>query len=93
MRGSGFYQLTKSEKVQEYKGIVIQKLSTNELFGGKGGSLGDKEVRTLLNLPVGGGTVRVHPAINPEYRIYIQSTSDNRNLMPNTTLLLNKKAL
>ncbi len=85
VRSSGFYELTKSESVQEYKEIVIQDLVKNELYSGI-------RTRSILGLPTA-GTIKVRPSQHAQYRIFCQSTSDNRNLLPNTTLLLNKKML
>ncbi len=78
--GTAFYQLTKTETVQPNKKIVIKKLSTGEYFGGP-------SVRQFFGLPQN-GSCGLSPAHNPEFEIYVQSTSTNRKLRSGTTLLL-----
>lgn len=75
--GEAYYQLTKREIIQPQKQIAI--LSNKGLFTGP-------DARKLLNLP--NDHVKVTPDHNPEYEIYVQSTSTNRNLMPDTKLLI-----
>lgn len=75
--GEAYYQLTKKEIIQPQKNIAI--LSKKGLFTGP-------DARKLLNLP--DDHVKVTPDHNPEYEIFVQSTSTNRNLMPDTTLLI-----
>lgn len=76
--GIGYYQLTKTETIQPQKNIVVVERKTNKAFGGP-------EARQLIGLP--DKAVRVKPDENPEYDIFVQSTSVNRNLMPNTRVL------
>lgn len=78
-KGMGYYQLTKTENIQPQKNIVVVEKATGKAFAGK-------EARSLIGLP--NTTVRVRPDYNPLYDIYVQSTSLNRNLMPNTQLLV-----
>lgn len=78
--GSGYYQLTKSETIQASKQILVLEKATGKVYGGK-------EARHLIGLP-DGESVRVKPDANPLYDIFVQSTSVNRNLMPNTMLLV-----
>lgn len=80
--GKGYYQLTKTETIQAAKNIIVVEKSTNKAFSGP-------QARSLIGLPVG-ESVRVRPDRNPEYDIFVQSTSLNRNLMPNTRLLVLK---
>jgi hypothetical protein len=79
-KGMGYYQLTKAENIQPQKNIIVVEKSTGRAFGGQ-------NARHLIGLP-DGVNVRVKPDHNPDYEIYVQSTSLNRNLMPNTRLLL-----
>ncbi|MBB3752686.1 hypothetical protein FHT44_005198 [Mycolicibacterium sp. BK634] len=76
-RGEAYYQLSKPEKVQPQKDIAI--------LGKKGVYVG-RDARRLLNLP--DHEVRVSPDHNADYDIFVQSTSNNRKLVPNTKLLL-----
>ncbi|WP_309058047.1 VWA domain-containing protein, partial [Streptomyces sp.] len=77
--GCAFYQLSKSEKVQARKRIAVLEKKTDRIFTGP-------EARTLLGLP--DVEVRVRPDHNDEFTIFVQSTSVNRKLVPNTRLLV-----
>lgn len=79
--GSSYFQLTKPEKVQNYKQIAVREKSTSKVFSGP-------DARTLLGLP--DYEVTVDAASHPKYDIFIQSTSCNRNLVPGTQLLVIK---
>lgn len=79
--GKAFYQLTKTETVQTTKGVALQNIHSGRIYTGQ-------QARDVLNLP--DQDARVRPASNDEYRIYIQSTSVNRKLVPGTKLLLLK---
>jgi hypothetical protein len=78
--GKGFYQLTKRETIQPQKAIAIREKSTGKVFF-------DQRARDILGLPQG-VEVRVSPNTNPLYDVFIQSTSVNRNLVPDTDLLV-----
>jgi len=75
--GEAYYQLSKPEIIQPQKKVAI--LSKKGLF------VGD-DARKLLDLP--SEHVKVGPNHNAEYEIFVQSTSNNRKLMPNTKLLI-----
>ncbi|MFQ6144269.1 vWA domain-containing protein [Streptomyces seoulensis] len=77
--GGAFYQLSKSEKVQARKRIAVLEKKTDRVFTGP-------EARALLGLP--DVEVRVRPDHNDDFTIFVQSTSVNRKLVPNTRLLL-----
>lgn len=76
-RGEAYYQLVKREKIQAQKEIAI--------MGAKGLYVG-KAARDLLGLP--DYEVPVGPDHNSEYDVYVQSTSNNRKLVPGQKLLL-----
>ena len=79
-KGAAFYQLTKTEKeVQEYKQIAIRDKVSGAVYSGIA-------ARDLLGLPHY-GTVKVAPGDHGQYDIFIQSTSVNRKLLPNTLLM------
>jgi hypothetical protein len=77
--GIAYYQLTKTETIQGGKAIAVRNKRSGEVFTGQ-------HARDLLGLP--GDTVRVAPGYNPEYDVFVQSTSVNRKLVPNTDLLV-----
>ncbi|MEU8776909.1 vWA domain-containing protein [Streptomyces sp. NPDC048606] len=77
--GGAFYQLGKSEKIQARKQIAVLEKKTDRVYTGP-------EARALLGLP--DAEVRVKPDHNDEFTIFVQSTSVNRKLLPNTRVLL-----
>lgn len=77
--GGAFYQLSKSEKVQPKKRISVLEKKTDRVYSGP-------EARALLGLP--DVEVRIKPDHNDDFTIFVQSTSVNRKLVPNTRLLL-----
>lgn len=90
-RGRAFYELVRSGKkrykVQQYKEIVLMDRATGDFFNGA-------ETREILNLKpqiIGGrGSGEVEslaPKENDEYRVFIQSTSNTRQLVPGSSLL------
>ncbi|MFB7942630.1 vWA domain-containing protein [Streptomyces sp. NPDC127049] len=77
--GCAFYQLSKSEKIQARKRIAVLEKQTDRVYTGP-------EARALLGLP--DEEIRVKPDHNADFTIFVQSTSVNRKLVPNTRLLL-----
>ncbi|NUT31063.1 MAG: VWA domain-containing protein [Streptomyces sp.] len=77
--GGAFYQLSKSEKIQARKQIAVLEKKTDRVYTGP-------EARALLGLP--DTEARVTPDHNDDFTIFVQSTSVNRKLVPNTRLLL-----
>jgi hypothetical protein len=85
-KGTGFYQLSKTEKaVQEYKVIVARNKNTGAVYGGT------TQIRQLLGLPTH-GTISLKPGDHGNWDLFIQSTSTNRVLMPGTSALYWEKA-
>jgi hypothetical protein len=78
--GKGFYQLTKTETIQPQKQIAIREKSTGQVYSGDA-------ARDLLGLP-SDINVRVKPDRNPEYDVFVQSTSVNRKLIKDTDVLV-----
>lgn len=77
--GCAFYELSKRETVQGTKQIAVVEKKTDRVFLGQ-------DARRLVGLPDVNTTVK--PGHNPDYQIFIQSTSVNRKLIPGTRLLL-----
>lgn len=78
-KGKGFYQLTKTETIQPNKQIAVYEKATGKVYTGS-------QARQLIGLPP--YEVRVKPDENPEYDIFVQSTSVNRKVLPNTSVLV-----
>jgi hypothetical protein len=86
-KGRGFYELTKPEKIQGYKEIVLMDKESGDIYNGD-------EVRTILHLPPQVGQkdmdrqdVKIRPIDLDNWYIFIQSTSFNRKLVGGTRLL------
>lgn len=79
MKGRAFYQLTKAEKVQPHKEVLLKELRSGAIYGGH-------QARQILGLPEY-QEVKVKPADFGDWEIFVQSTSNNRKLMPGTKLL------
>ncbi len=77
--GTTFYKLTKKEKIQGHKELVIRNRKSGDIFSGV-------QVRLLLGLPTG-GEITVHPGNHGEYDIFVESTSMNRKLVRGTEVL------
>jgi hypothetical protein len=72
-KGRGFYpHVTRTETIQETKEVILEDLSTGELFNGD-------QARRMIGLPYGmRGNIRPNPL--PGFRVWVQSTSVNRTL-------------
>lgn len=77
--GNCFYELKKAEDIQATKDIIIVNKKTNVAYTGQ-------DARHLLGLP--SVNVRVRPTSNPDWSIFVQSTSVNRKLDVGTRLLI-----
>lgn len=77
--GEAYYQLSKPEKVQAGKSIALFDIKSSAVYTGD-------EARNVLGLP--NYEVKVAPASHPDFWIFVQSTSVNRKLVPNTKLLI-----
>jgi len=86
--GRGFYELTKKVLVQEQKEIIIQDALTGDMFTGE-------DAWDMIGLPRDSSGKRVRANITPtdvtigghDARVFIQSTSYNRVLLPDTRFL------
>jgi hypothetical protein len=84
--GKGYYQLFSAgqrtrEKVQGNKAIAVMDKKTSQVYVGP-------EARQIVGLP--DHDVTVAPDANPDYEIFVKSTSDNRQLPVGTKLLIMK---
>lgn len=78
-QGSNYYQFTKRETIQGAKQIVVRERATGRFYGGQ-------RARDLLGLQL--TDIRDRPGYNPEYDVFVQSTSPNRKLIGGTDLLV-----
>lgn len=79
--GSSYYQLSKPEKIQPSKNIMIRNNIDANVYGGS-------EAREVLGLP--NTEVKVSPANYKEWTVFVQSSSVNRKLVKDTHLLVMK---
>ena len=77
-RGTVFYQPTKPVDVQPAKRVLIRDKATGDVFAGDA-------ARQLLNLP--NTHYKLDPVKNPDYDVFIESTSDNRILFAGTDII------
>ena len=81
VKGNAFYQLTKKETIQNYKNIVAKRKSDGCMISGE-------ELREVLKIPKDSvKKVTVDHEDIPDFDIFVQSTSYNRVLIPNTKFL------
>jgi hypothetical protein len=78
VKGCAFYQLTKTEEVQDYKQICIRDKNTGLVYSGA--------ARQMLGLP-SFGSVKLTPGNTGIYDVFVQSTSVNRKLVASTSVL------
>lgn len=84
--GRGFYELVKPVEVQQYKEILLVNRRTGDIYNGP-------QVRVILGLSPqtdvkrGGPIERLKPVSLETYKVFIQSTSFNRKLIPGTDLM------
>lgn len=77
--GKAYYELVKTERIQGNKQLAILDKRTGKIYLGDG-------VRQMLGLPEETRTVK--PDFNPEYTIYVQSTSLNRHLSLHSSVMV-----
>jgi hypothetical protein len=77
--GSAYYQLVKPETIQASKNICIMDVRNGKVYSGR-------NARKLLGLP--DYEVKVNPSSYGDYTVFVQSTSVNRLLVPNTQLIV-----
>ena len=75
--GRGFYEFTKPEKISDKKEVVLVDKETGDMFTGQ-------EACDLIGA---GGVGRIKPSSLDQWRVFVQSTSYNRVLMPDTGFL------
>ncbi len=80
--GEAFFQLSKVEKVQSHKNIVVNKKGESVIWGGD-------NVRGLIGIP-DNKDVRLNPKNLMDYNVFIESTSTNRKLVRGTKILVRK---
>ena len=80
VKGSTYYELSKSELVQSYKEIIIVSRKDDKKFGGQ-------DARDMLGLPL--SDTKVKPGDFGDWRIFIQSIRYDFGLWKLTPLVGN----
>lgn len=80
IKGTVYYQLSKTETVQNHKDIIIFDKESGKYYSGD-------NARSLLSLPLY-VDIKLKPGMSNKYDIFVQSTSVNRKLIPGTRLLI-----
>lgn len=78
--GTVFYQLTKREEVQDNKRFIVWDKNSGEYYTGV-------EARNLLGVP-SSGTIKLVPAQNNQFEVFVQSHSVNRKLVGGTKVIV-----
>jgi hypothetical protein len=80
LKGSAFYQLTKTEaRVSYTKQVLVRDRATGKIFAGK-------EARKMIGLP-NDRNARLHPGDHKNFDLFIQSESINRKLVGGTGVI------
>lgn len=80
LKGSAFYQLTKTEsKVSYDKQVLVRDRASGKIFAGK-------EARNMIGLP-SDRNARLHPGDHKNFDLFIQSNSVNRKLVGGTGVI------
>jgi hypothetical protein len=78
--GNSYYELVKTESVvHNSKKMAIRDPSTGKVFGGS-------SARAKLSIPE--GRIKMKPGEHGRWQVFIQSTSVNRNIPANTSVLV-----
>ena len=81
VKGTAFYQLTKTEDVvQDYKILLVLDKKSGAVYSGR-------DARSLLSLPTT-GNCKIIPGNHGNFEVYIQSTSINRKLPGGSKLII-----
>ncbi|XP_028390648.1 uncharacterized protein LOC114515562 [Dendronephthya gigantea] len=75
--GRGFYEFTKAEKISDKKEVVLVDKVSGDMYTGP-------EACRMIGA---GGTGKIKPTDLEKWRVFVQSTSYNRVLMPDTGFL------
>lgn len=79
-KGSGYYQLTKAEVIQDYKKVVARKKSDKTFVHGDA-------VRKVLGIKSSAKKFSLQLSDIPDFDVFVQSTSVNRVLLAGTDFL------
>lgn len=79
--GKAYYQLTKTETVQPNKNMLLLDTKTYVVYG-------DSQLRRFLG--IADGYTKVTKPDPSQYKLFIQSTSTNRKLVPGTEVIYAK---
>lgn len=78
--GKSFFSLVKNETVQAQKQILVKNKQDGKIYGPDG-------ARELIGLTTT-QSVMVRPTLSPNFDIYVQSTSVNRNIIPKQEVIV-----
>lgn len=84
--GRAFYELTKTEDVQQYKEVILQDKVSGDMYYGADTR---KHLGLLEQCTRSGkyGHEKIKPVKDDKYRVFVQSTSVNRKLLAGTNML------
>lgn len=85
-KGSGYYQLTKPEVIQDYKNVVARRKSDKSFVYGDA-------VREVLGIKSSSKKFSLKLSEVPDFDVFIQSTSVNRVLLAGTDFLYEEEVV
>lgn len=81
-KGTIYYELNKRETVQPYKDIIVQDTATGKFFKGHDAA------KKMLGLPATvQGDIKIAPGTLGDFKVFVQSTSYTRKLLPGTAVV------
>eukprot|EP00667_Euglena_gracilis_P020085 EG_transcript_21636 len=83
--GTGYYAVARTETIQAGKQLLLHHLDTDTF------TIGTQAVRNKLGWPLGAEVKKAPKDIPEGYRLFVQSTSHNRVIPPNTHVLVKVK--
>ena len=83
VKGTAYYELTKSEQLGPTKNLLIRHNVSGKVYHGP-------NARAILGVPSGTTRISVDRSSNAPWKVFVQSTSVNRILKPNTQLIVIK---
>lgn len=83
VKGSCWYQLTKPERIQPIKAVLLMPKNSKTIYGGP-------NTRKTIGLVDDTKDAKVKPGNHSNWDVFVQSMMDNRKLVRGTTLLVRK---
>ena len=84
-KGCGYYQLTKAEIIQDYKGVLARRKSDGQFITGHA-------IKEVLGIKASEKKFSLELSEIPDFDVFVQSTSVNRILLPGTDFVYEEES-